>query len=205
MKVLMLNGSPHQNGNTSIALHEMEKIFRQEGVEVEILHIGNKNIRGCIACRKCAETGKCVFDDLVNEAAQKFQECDGLVVGSPVYYASANATLVAFLTRLFFSTRFDKTMKVGASVVVARRGGLSATFDELNKFFTISGMPVASGQYWNSVHGQVPGEAQQDIEGLQGMRTLARNMVFLMRGVELAREKYGLPERETPTFMNFVH
>ncbi len=204
MKVLMLNGSPHQNGNTSIALHEMEKIFRQEGVEVEIIHVGNKDIRGCIGCRKCAETGKCVFNDLVNETAQKFQECDGLVVGSPVYYASANATLVAFLTRLFYSTRFDKTMKVGASVVVARRGGLSATFDELNKFFTISGMPVASGQYWNSVHGQMPGEAEQDAEGLQGMRTLARNMTFLMRGVALAKEKYGLPEREPFTRMNFV-
>lgn len=204
MKVLMLNGSPHQNGNTSIALHEMEKIFRQEGVEAEILHVGNRDIRGCIGCRKCAETGKCVFDDLVNEAAPKFQECDGLVVGSPVYYASANATLVAFLTRLFYSTHFDKTMKVGASVVVARRGGLSATFDELNKFFTISGMPVASGQYWNSVHGQMPGEAEQDAEGLQGMRTLARNMTFLMRGVELAKEKYGLPEREPFERMNFI-
>lgn len=204
MKVLMINGSPHQNGNTSIALHEMKKVFQQEGVDVEILHVGNKDIRGCIGCRKCAETGRCVFDDLVNETAQKFQECDGLVVGSPVYYASANATLVAFLTRLFYSTRFDKTMKVGASVVVARRGGLSATFDELNKFFTISGMPVASGQYWNSVHGQMPGEAQQDAEGLQGMRTLARNMTFLMRGVELAKEKYGLPEREPFTRMNFV-
>ena len=204
MKVLMINGSPHQNGNTSIALHEMEKIFQQEGVEVEILHIGNKDIRGCIGCRKCAEAGKCVFNDLVNETAGKFQECDGLVIGSPVYYASANATLVAFLTRLFYSTRFDKTMKVGASVVVARRGGLSAAFDELNKFFTISGMPVASGQYWNSVHGQMPGEAEQDTEGLQGMRTLARNMTFLMRGVELAKEKYGLPEREPFQRMNFI-
>ena len=204
MKVLMLNGSPHQSGNTSIALYEMEKIFQLEGVEVDILHVGNKDIRGCIGCRKCAEAGKCVFNDLVNETAQKFQECDGLVVGSPVYYASANATLVAFLTRLFYSTHFDKTMKVGASVVVARRGGLSATFDELNKFFTISGMPVASGQYWNSVHGQMPGEAEQDIEGLQGMRTLARNMTFLMRGVALAKEKYGLPEREPFTRMNFV-
>lgn len=204
MKVLMLNGSPHQSGNTSIALHEMEKIFQLEGVEVEIIHVGNKDIRGCIGCRKCAETGKCVFNDLVNEAAQKFQECDGLVVGSPVYFASANATLVAFLTRLFFSTHFDKSMKVGASVVVARRGGLSATFDELNKYFTISGMPVASGQYWNSVHGQMPGEAEQDAEGLQGMRTLARNMTFLMRGVALAKEKYGLPEREPSQWTNFV-
>ncbi len=204
MKVLMLNGSPHQKGNTYTALHEMEKIFQQEGVEAEIVHVGNRDIRGCIGCRKCSEAGKCVFDDLVNETAPKFEACDGLVVGGPVYYASANATLVAFLTRLFYSTRFDKSMKVGAAVVAARRGGLSASFDELNKFFTISGMPVASGQYWNSVHGQMPGEAEQDAEGLQGMRTLARNMVFLMRGVVLAKEKYGLPEREPFIRTNFI-
>ena len=162
MKVILLNGSPHANGNTYIALHEMEKTFAEEGIETEIVHIGNKNIRGCIACRSCAKTGKCVFEDEVNAFAAKFEACDGLVIGSPVYYASANATLVAFLTRLFFSTRFDKTMKVGASVVAARRGGLSSTFDELNKFFTISGMPVASGQYWNSIHGREIGEAEQD-------------------------------------------
>lgn len=165
MKVLMINGSPHKEGNTYIALHEMEKIFSEAGIETEILHIGNKAIRGCIACQTCMEKGKCVFDDMVNEAAAKFEECDGLVVGSPVYYASANATLVAFLTRLFYSTRFDKTMKVGAAVAAARRGGLSSTFDELNKFFTISGMPVASGQYWNSIHGREIGEAAQDAEG----------------------------------------
>lgn len=204
MKVLMLNGSPRPNGNTAAALHEMEKVFAQEGVETEILHIGNRDIRSCTACLKCRETGKCVFVDLVNETAPKFQASDGLVAGSPVYYASANATLVAFLTRLFYSTGFDKTMKVGASVVAARRGGLSAAFDELNKFFTISGMPVASGQYWNSVHGAAPGEAAQDAEGMQSMRTLARNMTFLMRGVALAKEKYGLPERETPQRTNFI-
>ena len=204
MKVLMLNGSPRPKGNTAAALHEMEKVFAQEGVETEILHIGNRDIRSCTACLKCRETGKCVFDDLVNETAPKFQASDGLVAGSPVYYASANATLVAFLTRLFYSTGFDKTMKVGASVVAARRGGLSAAFDELNKFFTISGMPVASGQYWNSVHGAAPGEAAQDAEGMQSMRTLARNMTFLMRGVALAKEKYGLPERETPQRTNFI-
>lgn len=154
MKVLMINGSPHKEGNTYLALHEMETVFHRAEIETEILHIGNKEIRGCIACRSCAKNGKCVFDDIVNEAAFKFEECSGLVVGSPVYYASANATLIAFLTRLFFSTHFDKTMKVGAAVVAARRGGLSAAFDELNKFFTISGMPVASGQYWNSIHGR---------------------------------------------------
>lgn len=204
MKVLLLNGSPRPQGNTYTALHEMEKIFQQEGVETELLHVGNKAIRGCIGCGKCRNEGKCVFDDLVNEVAEKFQVCDGLVVGSPVYYASANATLVALLTRLFYSTHFDKTMKVGASVVCARRGGLSATFDELNKFFTISGMPVASGQYWNSVHGAAPGEAEQDLEGLQSMRTLARNMTFLMRGIALAKKEYGLPEREPGERTNFI-
>lgn len=204
MKVLMLNGSPRPNGNTATALREMEKIFAQEGIETETIHVGNKDIRGCIACLKCKENGKCVFNDLVNETAAKFQECDGLVVGSPVYFASANATLVAFLTRLFYSTPFDKTMKVGAAVVAARRGGLSATFDELNKFFTISGMPVASGQYWNSIHGALPGEAAQDEEGLQGMRTLTRNMTFLMRGIALAKEQYGLPEKEPFCRTNFI-
>ncbi|MEY8389482.1 flavodoxin family protein [Oscillospiraceae bacterium 38-13] len=204
MKVLMINGSPRPNGNTSLALREMETIFKAEGIETEIVQVGNKAIRGCIACGKCAEKGRCVFDDAVNEVAPKFEACDGLVVGSPVYYASANATLVAFLTRLFFSTPFDKTMKAGAAVAAARRGGLSATFDELNKFFTISGMPVASSQYWNSVHGREPGQAAQDAEGLQTMRTLARNMTFLMRSIQLGKEKYGLPERETPQRTNFI-
>lgn len=204
MKVLMVNGSPHKEGNTYIALHEMEKVFLEEGVGVEILHIGNKDIRGCIGCRRCGELGKCVFEDAVNEAAAKFEECDGLVVGSPVYYASANATLVAFLTRLFYSCHCDKTMKVGAAVAAARRGGLTATYDELNKFFAISGMPIASGQYWNGIHGQTPGEANEDTEGLQMMRTLARNMSFLMKSIELGREKFGLPENEPKSFTNFV-
>ncbi len=204
MKVLMINGSPHAEGNTYTALHEMEGIFRAEGIETEILHVGNKDIRGCIGCGKCSETGKCVFDDLVNETAAKLEECDGLVVGSPVYYAAANATLTAFLTRLFYSTHFNKTMKVGASVVAARRGGTSAAFDELNKFFTIAGMPVASSQYWNSIHGRAQGEARQDAEGLQTMRTLARNMTFLMKSIALGKEAYGLPEKETPQRTNFI-
>lgn len=204
MKVLIINGSPTVNGNTSIALSEMEKVFAKNGIETEIIQIGNKVIRGCIACRQCFEKGKCVFDDIVNEIAPKFEACDGLVVGSPVYYASANATLVAFLDRLFYSTKFDKTMKVGASVVVARRGGLSATFDELNKFFTISGMPIASSQYWNSVHGGKPGEALEDAEGLQTMRTLAENMTFLMRSIELGKEKYGVPQKEPWQPTSFV-
>ena len=204
MKVLMLNGSPRPEGNTSAALREMEQIFQTEGVETEIIQVGSLDIRGCVACGGCAKLGKCAFDDIVNELAPKFETCDGLVVGSPVYYASANATLVALLTRLFYSTPFDKTMKVGASVVVARRGGLSATFDELNKFFTISGMPVASSQYWNSVHGRLPGEAAQDAEGLQTMRTLARNMAFLMKSIALGKEKYDLPEKEPRLVTNFM-
>lgn len=204
MKVLMLNGSPHANGNTAIALGEMGKVFAAEGVEAELIHVGSKEIRGCVGCGSCHQTGKCVFDDLVNETAPKFEACDGLVAASPVYYASANATLVAFLTRLFYSTHFDKTMKVGASVVCARRGGLSSTFDELNKFFTISGMPVASSQYWNSIHGRAPGEAAQDGEGLQTMRTLARNMTFLMKSIALGRQTYGLPEQEPPVRTNFI-
>ena len=204
MNVLMINGSPHAQGNTYTALHEMEKIFHQEGIETEILHIGNKDIRGCIACRKCGELGRCVFYDEVNQAASRFAACDGLVVGSPVYYASANATLVAFLTRLFYSARCDKTMKVGAAVAAARRGGLTATYDELNKFFAISGMPIASGQYWNGIHGQTPGQAQEDAEGLQMMRTLARNMSFLIKSIALGREKFGLPEQEPKQFTNFV-
>lgn len=204
MKVLMINGSPKPQGNTYVALHEMEKVFAGEGIETEILHIGNRDIRGCISCGQCARNGKCVFDDAVNEAAEKFEACDGLVVGSPVYYASANATLVAFLTRLFYSTPFDKTMKVGAAVAAARRGGLTATYDELNKFFGIAGMPIASGQYWNGIHGAAPGEAMQDLEGLQMMRTLARNMAFLMKGIALGKEKYGVPEREPFERMNFI-
>ena len=205
MKVLMINGSPRANGNTAAALKEMEKVFLEEGVEVETVHVGNKDIRGCIACRKCFELGKCVFDDLVNETAPKLAECDGLVIGSPVYFASANATLMAFMTRLFYSTfGISKTMKVGTSVVVARRGGLSATYDEMNKFFGISGMPIASGQYWNSLHGTAPGEAEQDAEGMQGMRTLARNMTFLMRSIALGKEAYGIPQKEKTVFTNFI-
>ena len=200
----MINGSPRPSGNTTVALGEMEKIFHAEGIETEIIQVGQRDIRGCVACNRCAELGRCVFDDLVNQTAPKLEACDGLVVGSPVYFASANATLVAFLTRLFYSTPFDKTMKVGACVVAARRGGLSASFDELNKFFAISGMPIASSQYWNSIHGREPGQALQDEEGLQTMRTLARNMTFLMRSIALGRAQYGLPEREPFQPTNFI-
>lgn len=204
MKVLIINGSPHEKGNTALALDEMNKVFTEHGVETETVHIGNKDIRGCIACYSCVKTGKCVFNDIVNELAPKFEACDGLVVGSPVYYASANATLIALLDRLFYSTHFDKRMKVGASVAAARRGGLTATYDELNKYFAIVGMPIASGQYWNGIHGRAPGEAAGDAEGMQMMRTLAENMVFLMKSIELGKKKYGLPEKEEPQRTNFI-
>ena len=191
-------------GNTSIALGEMEKIFQQEGIQVETVQVGNKAIRGCVACLSCMEKGKCVFDDLVNETAPKFAEADGLVIASPVYYASANGTLISFIDRLFYSTPFDKTMKVGAAVAVARRGGVSATYDELNKYFAISGMPIATGQYWNAVYGREKGEAAQDEEGMQTMRTLARNMVFLMKSIALGKEQYGVPQREPFQRTNFI-
>jgi multimeric flavodoxin WrbA len=202
---LILNGSPRANGNTSVAVKELENVFAAEGVEVETVQIGNKNIRGCIACGGCATKGKCVFDDAVNELAPKFEAADGLVIASPVYYASANATLIACLDRLFYSSHFDKSMKVGASVVCARRGGCSATFDELNKYFTISNMPIASSNYWNSVHGKGAGEAEMDEEGRQTMRALARNMSFLMKSIALGKEKFGLPEKEPRVHTNFIH
>lgn len=204
MKVLIVNGSPHREGNVSVAVAELKKTFAAEGVEVENVELGLKRVPGCLGCYICKKLGKCVVDDIVNEAAEKFKNADGLVVASPVYYASPNGTLVSFLDRLFFSSKFDKRMKVGASVAVARRGGCSATFDVLNKYFTISGMPVASSQYWNSVHGCVPGEATEDAEGLQTMRTLAKNMTFLMKSIALGREKFGLPEKEEPVQTSFI-
>ena len=204
MNVLMINGSPRGSGNTAIALREMKNVFAQEGIEVTELNVGAKAVRGCIACNKCAELGKCVFDDAVNEAAPLLAKADGVVVASPVYYASANGNLISFLDRLFYSCRCDLTMKVGASVVCARRGGCSATFDELNKYFTISGMPVASSQYWNSIHGRLPGEAEQDEEGKQTMRALARNMAFLMKSIALGKEAYGLPEKEPRVATHFI-
>ena len=204
MKVLLLNGSPKAKGNTALALNEMAAVFAQEGIEAEIIQVGHQAVRGCIACGSCGKNGKCVFDDAVNEVATKFEAADGIVIGSPVYYAGANATLMAFLQRLFYSTRFDKTLKVGASVVIARRGGCSATYDEMNKFFGISGMPIASSQYWNSVHGGAPGQVLEDAEGMQTMRTLARNMAFLMKAIALGKEKYGLPEKEPHAWTNFI-
>ncbi len=204
MKVLIINGSPRLFGNTSIAVDEMKNVFQKEGVEVDVVQIGGKSIRGCVACDKCGEIGECVFNDEVNEIAKRFEAADGLVIATPVYYASANATLVALLQRLFYSSNFDKTMKVGASLVCARRGGCSSTFDELNKFFTISNMPIASSSYWNSIHGSAKGEAQMDEEGKQVMRTLARNMTFLMKSIALGKEQFGLPETEPKAWTNFI-
>ena len=205
MKVLMVNGSPRKDSNTQIGLDEMIKIFEADGIDVECLQIGAQDIRGCIACNKCSELGKCVFDDVVNEAAEKLKEADGMVVASPVYYGCANGTIINFLDRLFYSTgSLDKTMKVGAAVACARRAGTTFTFDNLNKYFFISGMPVASGRYWNAVHGATPGEAAQDAEGLAHMRILARNMVFLMKSIALGKDQFGIPETESYDFTNFI-
>lgn len=204
MKVLLINGSPHGKGCTYTALEEVSKTLNQEGIETEIIHVGNKDIRGCMACRQCKTNGKCVFNDIVNEVAPKFNECDGIIIGSPVYYASANGTLVSFIDRLFYSMTADKTMKVGAAVVSCRRGGNTSTFDEINKYFTISGMPVASSQYWNMVHGNSPEEVRQDLEGMQTMRTLGKNMAFLIKSIQLGKEQFGLPEKENHIFTNFI-
>ena len=204
LKVLILNGSPRVDGNTSIALRELQKVFEANDVETEIVQIGREVIRGCIACNFCSKHGRCMISDIVNQLAPKFEAANGLIVASPVYYASANATLIACLDRLFYSTPFDKTMKVGASVVCSRRSGCTATFDELNKYFTISNMPVVSSQYWNNIHGLEKGDAEQDEEGKQTMRTLARNMTFLMRSIALGKEKFGLPEKEEWIGTHFI-
>ena len=204
MKVILINGSPNAKGCTYTALEEVSKTLKSEGIETEIIHVGHKDIRGCIGCRQCKTKGKCVFNDIVNDIAPKFNECDGIVIGSPVYFASANGTLVSFIDRLFYSMTADKTMKVGAAVVSCRRGGNSATFDELNKYFTISQMPIASSQYWNMVHGNSPEEVQQDLEGLQTMRTLGKNMAFLIKSIQLGKKEFGLPEKEEHKFTNFI-
>lgn len=204
MKVLIINGSPNPRGNTAYALNQMIEVFQADGVETELIQVGNKDIRGCIGCRKCRSTGKCVFDDLVHEVSPMLAAADGVVVASPVYYASANGTLVAFLDRLFYSNQANLAMKVGASVAVARRGGCTATFDQLNKYFTINAMPLASSCYWNMAHGAAPGEARQDAEGIHTVRTLAQNMTFLMRSIALGRERYGLPQPEARVFTNFI-
>ena len=202
-KVLLLNGSPHANGCTATALKEMLPVFEAEGIETELIHVGNQDIRGCISCRSCMKTGKCIFNDLVNEVAPKFETADGLIIGSPVYYAGPNGTILSFMDRLFYSTHFSKHMKVGAAVVSARRGGNTATFDVLNKYFTISGMPIASSTYWNQVHGFTAEDVKKDLEGLQTMRNLAWNMSFMIKAIAEAKEKYGLPKVESGAFTSF--
>ena len=203
-KVLLINGSPHDNGCIATALAEMKKIFDTEKVDVEIIHIGNKQVRGCVACNFCKKSGHCVFtDDLVNEVATKFEAADGIVVASPVYFASPNGTLISFLDRLFYSTSFSKHMKVGAAVVSCRRGGNSASFDVLNKYFTISNMPIASSSYWNQIHGFTADDAKKDLEGLQTMRNLAKNMSFMIKAIADAKAKSGYPEIESGAFTSF--
>lgn len=204
MKVLILNGSPHRDGSVFTAIGELARVLDDEGIETEIVHVGAKAIRGCVACRRCTELGKCTFDDEVNEIAEKFKEADGLVVASPVYYASPNGTLLALLDRLFYSSPFSKTMKVGAAIVSARRGGCTATYDALNKYFAISGMPIVTSQYWNMIHGNSAADALRDGEGLQTMRTLGRNMAFMLKAIALGKEKYGIPEKEPGIRTNFI-
>ena len=204
MKVLLLNGSPHVHGCTATALDEIIKVLESEGIDTEVVQIGKNEIRGCLGCYRCATAGKCVIDDLVNEIAPKFEEADGLVIGSPVYYGSPNGTILSFLDRLFYSTHFDKHMKVGASVVSARRGGNTASFDVLNKYFTICGMPIVSSTYWNQVHGGNAEDVKKDLEGLQTMRNIGHNMAFLIKAIKDGKEKYGLPEVERGARTNFA-
>ncbi len=203
MKVLLVNGSPHIHGCTAAALDEMIKVFTEEGIETELIQVGNKSIRGCVSCGSCEKNGKCVFDDLVNETAPKFEAADGLVVGSPVYYASPNGTILSFMDRLFYSTSFSKHLKVGAAVVSCRRGGNTASFDVLNKYFSISNMPIATANYWNQVHGFSAEDVKKDLEGLQTMRNLARNMSFMIKAFADAKEKYGMPAIEAGAFTSF--
>ena len=203
-KVMIINGSPHEKGTTSCALEEIEKALIQEGIEAETIFVGKETARGCVACRACRKLGKCVQNDIVNDLADKLREADGLIIGSPVYYSSPNGTLLSILDRLFFSTSFDKRMKVGAAVVAARRGGTTASFDVLNKYFTISGMPVVSSSYWNQIHGSSYAEAQEDLEGLHTMRTLARNMAFLIKSIKLGIKEFSLPEAEPKTVTSFI-
>ncbi len=203
MKVLILNGSPRVNGCTARALEEVSKTLNEEGIETETIVVGNKDVRGCIACNSCAKTGKCVFNDIVNDIAVKFENADGIIVGSPVYYAGSNGTIISLLDRLFYSTHFDKTMKVGACVLSSRRAGSTSAMDEINKYFTICSMPIVSSSYWNEVHGFTASDVEKDKEGLQTMRNLARNMAFMIKAINLGKEKYGLPKIEKDEFTSF--
>ncbi|MCM1094451.1 MAG: flavodoxin family protein [Lachnospiraceae bacterium] len=205
MKVLVVNGSPHLNGCTDRGLREVEQTLVDNGIEVERVNIGNKDVRGCIGCNYCREHGRCVFNDIVNETAPKFAEADGLIVGSPVYYAGCNGQALSFLDRLFYSTSgtIDKTMKVGAAVVSSRRAGSTSAFDEINKYFTISAMPIVSSTYWNEVHGFTAGDVEDDLEGLQTMRNLGRNMAFMLKAFDAAKKESGFPKQERTSFTSF--
>lgn len=203
MKVLILNGSPRVNGCTARALEEVSKTLNEEGIETETINVGNKDIRGCIACNSCSKTGKCVFNDIVNDIAVKFENADGIIIGSPVYYAGSNGTIISLLDRLFYSTHFDKTMKVGACVLSSRRAGSTSAMDEINKYFTICSMPIVSSSYWNEVHGFKARDVEKDKEGLQTMRNLGRNMTFMIKAINLGKEKYGLPKVEKGEFTSF--
>ena len=203
MKVLILNGSPRVNGCTARALEEVSKTLNEEGIETETINVGNKDIRGCIACNSCSKTGKCVFNDIVNDIAVKFENVDGIIIGSPVYYAGSNGTIISLLDRLFYSTHFDKTMKVGACVLSSRRAGSTSAMDEINKYFTICSMPIVSSSYWNEVHGREASDVEKDKEGLQTMRNLGRNMAFMIKAINLGKEKYGLPKVEKGEFTSF--
>ena len=203
MKVILLNGSAHINGCTARALKEVSETLNKEGIDTEIINVGNKAIRGCIACNTCRTKGKCVFDDEVNQIAEKFENADGIIVGTPTYYAGSNGTIISLLDRLFYSTSFDKTMKVGAVVISSRRAGSTSVLDEINKYFTMTGMPVVSSTYWNEVHGFTAEDVEKDLEGLQTMRNLGRNMAFIIKSINLGKEKYGLPEKEFGTFTSF--
>ena len=203
LKVLILNGSPRVNGCTARALEEVSKTLNEEGIETETIVVGNKDVRGCIACNSCAKTGKCVFDDIVNDIAVKFESADGIIIGSPVYYAGSNGTIISLLDRLFYSTHFYKTMKVGAAVLSSRRAGSTSAMDEINKYFTICSMPIVSSSYWNEVHGFTASDVEKDKEGLQTMRNLGRNMAFMIKAINLGKEKYGLPKVEKGEFTSF--
>ena len=203
-KVILLNGSPHKEGTTNRALTEVKRTLESEGIEAEIIHVGHLTVKGCSGCYACGKLKKCVHDDIVNEIAEKFRDADGLIIGSPVFYASPNGAFLALLDRLFYSSRFDKTMKVGASVVAARRGGCTASFDVLNKYFTISDMPIVSARYWNQVHGNSAEDAESDLEGLHTMRGLGRNMAFLIKCIRLGKEQLPPIERESKVYTNFI-
>lgn len=205
MKILILNGSPRADGNTAFAINTMKEVFATyEGVEVEVVQVGNQPVKGCLGCGACYKLGRCVQDDIVNEIAAKFEQADALVLASPVHYASPDGMLIALCDRLFYSTNFDCTMKVGAALAVARRGGTTAALDVLNKYFGIVGMPIAPSCYWNNIHGAKPGEAAQDEEGVRIMKTLADNIVFLCRSIALGKERYGLPEKQPKARTNFI-